>query len=66
MASTRTKAQLWTIGGFGAVLVAAVAIGYFIIRPGDALPVYHTSQIDPRLVDPQGTPEWNISTWDYK
>jgi len=34
------------------VFAAAVTAGYFIIRPGAELPVYHPAQLDPRLVDP--------------
>lgn len=34
------------------VFLAAVTVGYYIIRPADELPVYHPSQLDPRLVEP--------------
>ncbi|MBS1938292.1 MAG: SCO family protein [Bacteroidetes bacterium] len=36
---------------FTAIFAVAVAIGYFILRPSGELPVYHPSQLDPRLVD---------------
>ncbi len=53
MSGERNKAQLRIVGSFGAILVAAIVVGYFMLRPSDALPVYHPNQIDPRLVDPQ-------------
>ena len=37
----------WVILIFG----IASTIGYFILRPSDELPIYHPSQLDPRLVD---------------
>jgi protein SCO1 len=37
---------------FFGLFLALVVIGYFIIRPSDELPIYHPSQLDPRLVDP--------------
>jgi protein SCO1/2 len=37
---------------FFAIFIAAVVAGYFILRPPDVLPVYHPSQLDPRLVEP--------------
>ncbi|MFN3875303.1 MAG: SCO family protein [Flavobacteriales bacterium] len=37
---------------FSAIAAALIVTGYFIIRPGDELPVFHPRQIDPRLVDP--------------
>ncbi len=33
------------------VFFAAVVAGWFILRPPDVLPVYHPSQLDPRLVE---------------
>jgi len=53
MSSSRNKGQLIILGGFAVVVLAAIIVGYFIMRPSGALPVYHPSQIDPRLVDPQ-------------
>lgn len=38
--------------GFAVIFLAAVAIGYFMLKPGDELPIYHPNQLDPRLVDP--------------
>jgi len=38
---------------FLAILVVAVVIGYFMLRPSDTLPIYHPAQIDQRLVDPE-------------
>lgn len=37
---------------FFAIFFAAVVAGYFILRPPDELPVYHPSQLDARLVEP--------------
>jgi len=37
---------------FLAIFAAAVMAGYFILRPPDTLPIYHPSQLDPRLVEP--------------
>jgi len=37
---------------FMGLFLALVVIGYLIIRPSDQLPIYHPSQLDPRLVDP--------------
>jgi protein SCO1/2 len=34
----------------GSIFIAGVAACYFILRPSGALPVYHPSQLDPRLV----------------
>lgn len=36
---------------FLAIVGAVIIIGWLIIRPGDALPVFHPKQLDPRLVD---------------
>ncbi len=36
---------------FAAFFLVAVTIGYFILRPSGELPIYHPSQLDPRLVD---------------
>jgi len=36
---------------FTALFAVAVIIGYFIIRPSATLPIYHPSELDPRLVD---------------
>jgi protein SCO1/2 len=33
------------------VFLGATVAGYFIIRPTDTLPIYHPSQLDPRLVE---------------
>jgi protein SCO1/2 len=37
---------------FALIAAALIVVGYFIIRPSDALPVFHPRQLDPRLVDP--------------
>lgn len=36
---------------FAALFLVAVVIGYTLLRPSGRLPVYHPSQLDPRLVD---------------
>lgn len=53
MTTSRNKGQLLILGGFAVIVVVAVVIGYFQLRPDEALPVYHPNQLDPRLVDPQ-------------
>ena len=53
MSVSRNKGQLLILGGFIAIAVAAIIVGYFQLRPSAALPVYHPNQLDPRLVDPQ-------------
>ncbi len=34
----------------GVLFFAAVIVGYFILRPSSGLPIYHPSELDPRLV----------------
>ncbi len=38
---------------FALIFALAVILGYFILRPSDELPVYHPTQLDRRLVDPE-------------
>lgn len=38
---------------FLAIFFTAVVVGYLIIRPADELPIYHPTQLDRRLVDPE-------------
>ena len=38
---------------FLAIFFIAVVVGYLIIRPADELPIYHPTQLDRRLVDPE-------------
>jgi protein SCO1/2 len=42
---------LLRITAFSVIAAGLVIAGYFIIRPGDTLPVLHPKQINPRLVD---------------
>lgn len=52
---------------FAILFLAAVIIGYRILRPSSELPIYHPSQIDPRLVDkgvPNGPGEHHILDFD--
>lgn len=37
---------------FLALFLALVLVAYFMLKPSDRLPIYHPSQLDPRLVDP--------------
>jgi protein SCO1/2 len=37
---------------FLALFAALVISAYFILKPAETLPIYHPSQLDPRLVDP--------------
>jgi len=52
MSSTRERSLLLRTVLFLAIVGIAVVVGYFIMRPSDALPIYHPAQLDPRLVDP--------------
>lgn len=38
------------VAALASIFVLAVVIGYFVIRPSGELPIYHPSQLDPRLV----------------
>lgn len=38
-------------GIFAGLFAIAVTIGYFLVKPGNELPIYHPSQLDQRLVD---------------
>lgn len=52
---------------FVLILVIAVLIGWRLLRPREALPVYHPKQLDRRLVDPhvqQQHGEHHISDFD--
>jgi protein SCO1/2 len=40
------------LAAFAAITAALIGAAYLIIRPSDALPVFHPRQLDPRLVDP--------------
>jgi hypothetical protein len=53
MSSTRERSILLRTVLFLAIVGIAVVVGYFIMRPSDALPIYHPAQLDPRLVDPE-------------
>ena len=46
----KTSAIRFRLIAIGALFIAAVVIGYFIIRPSNELPIYNPSQLDPRLV----------------
>ena len=48
----RRRALLVRFIAFAAIAAALIIAGYFVIRPDDALPVFHPKQLDPRLVDP--------------
>lgn len=42
---------LYRIITVGVIFIAAAFVGYFILKPSEELPIYHPSQLDPRLVD---------------
>lgn len=42
---------LYRIIALGVIFIAAAFVGYFILKPSEELPIYHPSQLDPRLVD---------------
>lgn len=48
----RNRPLLVRLFAFAAIVAALIIAGYFIIRPGDELPIFHPKQLDPRLVDP--------------
>lgn len=48
----RSRPILTRLAAFAVLFGIAVAIGTFILRRDERLPVYHPSQLDPRLVDP--------------
>jgi protein SCO1 len=48
----RKRPLLIRLAVFALLFTAAVVIGTFILRKDDRLPIYHPSQLDPRLVDP--------------
>lgn len=52
MEETRNRAFGLRVILFLAIAAVAIAIGYFLLRPSDELPVYHPAQLDQRLVDP--------------
>jgi len=52
MDGSRNRSLLLRILIFIGILAVAVTIGYFYLKPSDVLPIYHPSQLDPRLVDP--------------
>lgn len=48
----RKRPLLIRLAVFALLFTTAVIIGTLILRKDDRLPVYHPSQLDPRLVDP--------------
>ncbi|MCB0763317.1 MAG: SCO family protein, partial [Flavobacteriales bacterium] len=51
--SNRSRSLAVRLIVFLVILVAAVLVGWQLLKPGDELPVYHPNQLDPRLVDPK-------------
>lgn len=51
--TARNRSLLVRFLVFALILTVAVLIGWFLLRPSEALPVYHPNQLDTRLVDPQ-------------
>lgn len=45
---------------FALLFIAAVAIGTVVLRKDDRLPIYHPSQLDPRLVDPAARQAYGV------
>ena len=55
------RSPLLIRSGLTALLFSlAVVVGYFMIRPSGALPIYHPSQLDPRLVEPSARNEKGV------
>ncbi len=53
MAEERRTSAFSRIVVFSVIFLIAVVVGYFIIRPSQELPIYHPTQLDRRLVDPE-------------
>lgn len=51
MDASRNRSLRLRLFLFTGILAVAVYIGYVLIKPSDALPIYHPAQLDPRLVD---------------
>ncbi len=52
MEGSRTRSLILRVAAFALIFIAAISIGYFIIRPSGELKVFHPKDLDPRLVDP--------------
>ena len=52
MEKGRDRSLVIRISIFLGIVLVAIVIGYFIIRPSDRLPIFHPAQLDQRLVDP--------------
>lgn len=51
MDRTRNRSLGLRIALFLSIVVVAVGIGYYFLKPSDKLPIYHPNQLDQRLVD---------------
>lgn len=56
----RSRPLLIRFAAFAALFAVAVVAGYFILRKDDRLPVYHPSELDPRLVDPSARQAYGV------
>ncbi len=52
MTILRDRPMFLRLGLFLLIVAIAIGVGYQLLKPSDVLPVYHPSQLDPRLVDP--------------
>ncbi|MBL7951153.1 MAG: SCO family protein [Flavobacteriales bacterium] len=52
MDAQRNRSLRLRVVTFTAISLAAIIVGYFLLKPSDELPVYHPAQLDQRLVDP--------------
>ena len=52
MERSRTRSLYLRVAAFALIFIAAITVGYFIIKPSNELKVFHPKDLDPRLVDP--------------
>ena len=52
MEGVRTRSLYLRVAAFALIFIAAITVGYFIIKPSSELKVFHPKDLDPRLVDP--------------
>lgn len=52
MTAQRQRSLVLRVALFAIIAVAAIVVGYFIIKPSDELRIFHPKDLDARLVDP--------------
>jgi protein SCO1/2 len=56
----RKRSLFIRLAAIAILFTVAVTIGTFILRKDDRLPIYHPSQLDPRLVDPSARQAYGV------